>query len=230
MFAKVSRLLAGAALLVAVALPVWSESKNGPSLPAAGQTFNFEEGTYRFVNNDAEFRDPTDAKWPNFFYGKGTGGQVVYQDGVLKGQVTMTFSNATQPNGDQSRRVLGELSQNEKYPTVTINIKSMGELGNKEVPVLDKKGTPTGKTRSESVYTPDVELKIGDKVVKINATIKAHFTTEKNSDKVDRLTLEVKAAIKAKDLGLKALPAEQEVVMTAWLNGGPASAPPKKKK
>jgi hypothetical protein len=227
MYAKVSRLLAGMALLVAVVLPVWAQSKNGPILPAAGQTFNFEEGTYRFVNNDAEFRDPTETKWPNFFWGKGTGGQVVYQDGALKGQVTMTFSNATQPNGDQSRRVLGELSQNEKYPAVTINIKSMGPLGTKEVPAFDKHGNPTGKTRNESVYTPDAELKIGEKVVKINATIKAQFIAEK--DQVNRLTLEVKAAIKAKDLGLKALPAEQEVVMTAWLNGGPAAAPKKKK-
>lgn len=168
-----------------------------PAAPAAPTYFRVISSFPKYVTADVEFRDPSGVKWPNFFYGKPAtdAGYITLAPPKPAAAFTLVCDKMAQANGDQSRRVLGELCPPGQPPPVTLTITGMGPLqaavnaGEKNAQVAELSGAlQVGNTR-----TP----------VKIAASFRPHGG--KGDEKNFALMVEGKFTLKAGDLGLKTL-------------------------
>ena len=177
----------------------------------------------KYITADIEFRDPSGAKWPNFFHGKPAteAGYIRLGPGQPAAAFTLFCDKMAQERGDQSRKVLGELSAPDKPPVVTLTIAGMGPIVSAAKSGKDK----VGQT-SELSGTLDVA---GRKVpVKAATTLRHH--SGKGDEKNRALMLDGKFTVKAADLGLKTLPAGAPIEVRFGLTAYPpqAATAPKK--
>jgi len=205
---------AAVVVIVPALLALAAAQKTRP-MPAPGQEFFFEPGSFRYYSADIEFRDPTDRKWPNFFYGKPAGGTHRYDPAAPQASFTVVFDKMAQPRGDQSRKVLGELCKGDAPPTVSLTVSAM------KPPAVEKVEVDTGKgkvIREVELCELDAVLAVGDR--KINIRPKASFNYHASREgAIERVSIEARFTIHAAALGLKDMPGDSEIAVRFCVNG-----------
>jgi hypothetical protein len=175
----------------------------------------------KYVTADIEFRDPTGAKWPNFFYGKpaNDAGVISLNPATPTASFALLCDKMAQDRGDQSQRVLGELCAPEKSPVVMLTITKMGPVQ----PVVAKGKDKAGST-AELMGTLDIA---GRKFpLKAQTTFRPH--EGKGDEKNAALFLEGKFSLKASDLGLKSLAPSAIIEVRFGLSAYPPQGEKKK--
>ncbi|MFP4106008.1 MAG: hypothetical protein ACLFVU_07950 [Phycisphaerae bacterium] len=171
--------------------------KNKPKLQD-GQTFHVTESYPRYVTVDMEFRDVADKKWPSFTYGRPVGkGTFTYTNNGPKGSFTLACDRICQPQGDQSRRVLGEIVRDAEIKPITFEVKSFGPA--KERTVTEKKGKGTRK-RTYNYAPAKGVLTIDGKAT----PIEAECTWEYPATVAKCMQITFRLEIDGKKLGLEA--------------------------
>ena len=151
----------------------------------------------KYVTADIEFRDSSGTKWPNFFYGKpaNDAGYISLAAPKPSASFELLCDKMAQANGDQSRRVLGELCPPGQSPPVKLTITGMGTL----------QASANAKEKNALAAELYGVLQVGNvkTPVKIAASFRRH--EGKGDEKKSALMVEGKFSLKAGDLGLKAL-------------------------
>jgi hypothetical protein len=188
-------------------------------LPQAGQEFVFSPEAPEYMTCNIDFRDPTDKLWPNFVGGRGTG-RLVYDVANPKGECTITFDRLNQKNGEQSRRVLGELIKPDQPFVVTLAVKSVGPFTEETITETDGKGKTKQRSALLSLLTGTLDV-AGRKVpFETKAQVKVN---------PDNLYFELHWTLQGKDLGLKAEGATGPIEVFAGLTAFDLQSLPKKK-
>lgn len=164
----------------------------------------------KYATVGIEFRDPSGAKWPNFFYGRpaDTAGHISLAPAAPSAAFTLRSERMVQEKGEQNRKVLGELAA----PVVTLSVASVSALH----PVVSKdKNKPT----MSAELSGTVEVGGLRTAFKAAATLRHH--DGKGDEKNTALMLEARATLKASDLGIKALPTNAHIEMRFDLTAYP---------
>jgi len=171
----------------------------------------------KYVTADIEFRDPTGAKWPNFFHGKPAtdSGVISLEAAKPAANFTLLCDKMAQDRGDQSRKVLGELCPPEKPPSVTLTITAMGPLQPAAAGAKDKAAATADLTGT---------LEIAGRKLPVKAATTFRNHEGKGDEKNRALMLDGKLTFKAADLGLKALPPAALIEMRFGLTAYPPKA------
>jgi hypothetical protein len=224
---RLSCVLAAAVLLAFVAAVAAKDP------PRAGTVFSFSATYPRHVTCDVEFRDPNEVRWPNFFYGKPAGdGTFTYDAKAPKAAFSLLCDRMCQRNGDQGRRVLGELCSDAKTPMVTFTATSMGPFQT-ETAETEGKGGKKGTKQVE--YAPvEGTLDVDGRKVSVKGKATMRFGYPKDGTEPDSVYMDIRFTINGTDLGLKspgaAGPINVRVGTTAYLTKGePAKDKPKGK-
>ena len=172
-------------------------AQKGSKLPPTGTVFHFKPTAPKWATCDLDFRDPTEKLWPNFLFGKpGEEGRLAFDPDGSAVRVVLKCDQMAQRNGEQTRRVIGEL-WTDKPPTASLTITSLGKWSKEIVDNENKKGKKT----IEYVAAEGVLELAGRKVpAKGRATMKFRF--EKKTDAAESVYLDMQFAVRAADLGL----------------------------
>ena len=205
-------------------------------LPGEGQRFKVEPLRYYTVM--VTFRDPRDRMWPTFFFGKPEDqGGFTYSSTDAQASFALSCPQIAQANGEQDRRVLGELIR-EKV------ISQKDEQGKTERKVLEPQvrfvlrrmspwrreeaATVRGNVkdiRTRTVCDVSGDLYVGDRKMPIeNNLCRGHFRVEaapvfkENPEARPNVAdLSLNFIIKGTDLGLKAPGAQGDIqVRITW--------------
>lgn len=182
------------------------------STPPTPQAYQLSPDFPRYHTAHIEFRDPSGARWPSFLYGKPAG------NGTLTltppaASFSLVLTNRPQKNGDQSRRVLGELFQTPAQGAATVRITGLGPV--------------TAGTAPETMQTTFLgTLEINGKQIPINAPAtlklnKAGRGDEKNEAILADFTLQTSPTT----LGLRTLPSESPITIRIALSAYAPSSP-----
>ncbi len=163
--------------------------------PVIPTEFRVTSAFPKYVTADLEFRDPTGVKWPTFLYGKPANdtGKIVLDTAKPTAAFALLCDKAAQDKGDQSRRVLGSLTQ---PITATLTITAVGALGPVEKP---KSGKPAHSAEMTGT------LEIGGKKIPVKAKTNLVQHDGKGDEKNRALMLDGQFSLKGTDLGLPAL-------------------------
>jgi hypothetical protein len=187
----------------------------------AAPAFTVTAAFPKYVTADIEFRDPTGAKWPNFFYGKpGPNPGIISLDPAKPAaSFTLLCDKMSQDRGDQTRRVLGELCPPEKAPAVTLTITALGAF---------QPPAPGAKDKNKASATADLTgtLEIAGRKVPVKAATALRNHDGKGDEKNAALMLDGKFSLKAADLGLKTLPPGATVEVRFGLTAYPSPPAP----
>lgn len=205
-----------------VALVVVAAVLHAQSTPPVPAVFSFEPQGFKFINHDAEFRDPSDVLWPNFYVGRPAAGGLLTLGPTPTINLTVVYDQMLQKAGDQSRRVLGELCKPGEFPLVTLTLNHLGGL----------KQEPSKNGKSKFVkYGAQLEgvLQVGER----RAPIKGEgvLTLFPGPGGVQRIMVDATVDLKPAELGLTKLPVDAVVRVRLTTNGrpaGPATTPPAK--
>ncbi len=163
--------------------------------PADGTEFKLAPDAPKYVTADIEFRDPTGAKWPNFFYGKpAAAGTFTFHSKTPSAAFTLTCDKMAQKLGDQSRRVLGDITPEDKPPAVAFALTKCGEV--KPIANPEKNG-PKEQFASEGTLT------VGGKPAKVAGSGTWKFNYGKDGEFPESIQLSLRFDAKGTDLGLK---------------------------
>lgn len=193
-----------------------------PPTPAAPAFYRVISSFPKYVTTDVEFRDPSGVKWPNFFYGKPATdtGYINLDPAKPAAAFSVLCDKMAQANGDQSRRVLGDLCPAGQAPQVTLAITGMGPL----------QAATNAKEKNTQVADCTGFLQIGAAKVPVRIAVSFRPHGGKGDEKNIALLVEGKFTLKAGDLGLKSLapgaPIEGRFGLTAY---PPQVAAPTKK-
>ena len=198
-------------ILLALSLP----AAPAPAPPAP--VFRVISTFPKYHTADIEFRDPSGAKWPNFFYGKPATETGFLNLTPAKPAATFTLlcDKMSQDRGDQSRKVLGELCTPEKFPTVTLTITAM-------TPPQD--APATGKDKGTQTTELTGTLDLAGRKIPIQATTKLRHHNGKGDEKNAALMLDGRLTLTAAELGLKSLPATAPIQIRFGLTAYPPGA------
>ena len=203
--------------------------KTPPVMPAEGTLYTFEPDYVRWNTVDAEIRDALDAYWPNFLYGKPASGSLTYSASGLKVEnLVVECPNICQPQGDQRRRVLGELAKDPNRPIkLTFTLTSLGPVKTDEKKSVDSKGKEA--IRTVEFCEGKASLDISGRKVNVTPNVAVRYgkVVEKNLDKV---MLSAYFTVKGRELGLTGSQAESDIDFRVSFQGWPASSAPAKKK
>lgn len=187
---------------------VGQSSKAPTRTVAPGAKFTFLPTVPKHVTVDAEFRDRAGKLWPSFFYGRPAEGAVVFPEPDRpQAAVTVSCPNAAQPEGDQSKRVLGSLFMAGKPPTVNFTLSELGLQKTIEVKDTDSRGKEI--TRVTTYYDGKGVLAVGDRKIAVTPRVTVRpkggeTKSAKPGDVVTATSVNVAAffTLPAKDLGL----------------------------
>ena len=173
----------------------------------------------KYVTADIEFRDPTGAKWPNFFYGKpaNDAGVINLSPANPAASFALLCDKMSQDRGDQSRRVLGELCPPEKPPAVTLTVIKMG-------PVQPAAAGAKGKDKEASTAELTATLDIAGRKTPVKASTAFRRHDGKGDEKNAALMLDGRFALKASDLGLRTLAPAAVIEVRFGLTAYPPTA------
>jgi hypothetical protein len=174
-----------------------SAEKKNKQPPAPGTVFLFTPATPKYATCDVEFRDPGDNLWPNFFYGKpAADGAFTFDPVKPKGTFTLVCDTMVQRNGEQGRRVLGDLVKGGKPPVVTLTVQSFAAVRTEMV--------EAGKGPKKIDYYPaEVVLEMAGKKVAAPARVASKFVYGKAGETPESISFEIQFTVKPQDLGLQ---------------------------
>ena len=188
--------------------------------PAPPTEFRVTSAFPKYVTADIEFRDPTGAKWPNFFGGKpaNDAGAISLDPAKPAASFALLCDKMAQDKGDQSRRVLGELCPPEKPPAVTLTITGMS------APQPATGGKDKDKASLIADLTGTLEIAGRKLPVKAATTFRNH--SGKGDEKNTALMLDGKFTLKPADLGLKTLAPAAAIEVRFGLTAYPSPPAP----
>ncbi len=189
--------------------------------PAPPTEFRVTSAFPKYVTADIEFRDPTGAKWPNFFSGKpaNDAGVISLSPSKPSASFTLLCDKMAQDRGDQSRRVLGELCPPEKPPPVTLTITAMSAPQPPAAGAKDK-----DKAASTADLTGTLEIAGRKLPVKAVTTFRNH--SGKGDEKNAALMLDGKFTLTPADFGLKTLAPASVIEVRFGLTAYPSPPAP----
>lgn len=208
-------------LIVLLSSLAMSAALAAQTAPTPVTSFRFEPQGFKFINHDAEFRDPSDRMWPNFYTGRPTAGGVLNMGATPSVNLTIVYDQMVQKNSDQSRKILGELCAKGEFPVVTLTLNQLSGV-KYEAPKNNKE-----KNRRYSAQLAGT-LQIGARRTPV--TPDGVITLFMKDDKPERITLVATVTCKPADLGLAKLPPDTVIKIRLTTNGTPGSATPPAKK
>ena len=185
-----------------------------PAPAPSGAFYRVISSSPKYVTANLEFRDPTGAKWPNFFYGKpATDTGHLRLDGSKSiANFTLLLDKMAQDKGDQSRKVLGDLCAPEKYPAITLTVTGMS---------APQDAATGGKDKGTQVAELTGTLELGGRKIPVKIPTKLRPHNGKGDEKNAALFLDGKATLPASALGLKTLAAETPIEIHFGLSAYP---------
>ncbi len=184
--------LAAAVLALAPAAAVAQKVAKKP--PADGAAFKLSPAAPKYVTADVEFRDPTDAKWPNFFYGKpAADGTFTYSAKQPGGTFTLLCDKMAQKTGDQSRRVLGGIAPEGTVPAVTFTLTGCGPVA---------ANPAAAKNAPKEQFPVKGTLVVGGKSVSVAGTGTWRWSYGKDGEFPESVQLAFAFPVKGQDLGV----------------------------
>jgi len=182
--------------------------------PAATNAYRFAPDFPKYVTAHVEIRDPSDGRWPSFFYGKPATNGFIQIDSARSGaSFLLVCDKRPQENGDQSRRVLGESFDQPKKGSVALEINGMSAVES----VAGKKGT------LQTTFTGTLDV-AGHRVpVKATGILRPHAAgrgDEKNESLIGELQFDTTAG----ELGLKTMAAAAPLHVRATFTAYAANA------
>ena len=160
--------------------------------PAPPTEFRVTSAFPKYVTADIEFRDPTGAKWPNFFHGKpaNDAGAISLDPAKPAASFALLCDKMAQDKGDQSRRVLGALPQ-PLAATLTITAMTAPQ--------------PAAKSKSKATHTAELTgtLELAGRKLPVRAQAGCWLHDGKGDEKNRALMLDGAFSIKGTDLGLR---------------------------
>ncbi len=196
------------ALLIALSLSTHAQE--------VGTSFTVTSAFPKYVTADIEFRDPTGAKWPNFFYGKPSGdvGAIELNPTKPSASFTLVCDKMAQDRGDQSRRVIGELCGPEKFPVVTLAVTGVGSF---------QPAVGGSKDKNKPATTAELSgtLELAGRKFPVKALTSFRQHDGKGDEKNAALMIDGKFTIKASTLGLKTLAPTADIEVRFGLTAYP---------
>ncbi len=168
--------------------------------PPAGAVFHLSPQFPKYATCDIEFRHPEEKKWPNFLYGKpAQAGTFTYDLQAPSVSLVLQFDHLVQKNGEQDRRVLGELIQPGQSLPMTLRLTKAEPFQKVKIERLEK-----GKlvTKEEERLPVEGELTVQGKKIPLRGLMQVKYIYGKNSDTPETVALELTATIEGKLLGL----------------------------
>lgn len=221
-----TRILAAICALLLSILPTLLTAAPAPA--PTGALYRVISSSPKYVTADLEFRDPSGAKWPNFFYGKpATDTGYLRLDGLKSlANFTLLLDKMAQDKGDQSRKVLGDLCAPEKYPAITLTITGMS---------APQDAATGGKDKGTQSADLTGILDLGGHKIPIKIPTKLRPHNGKGDEKNAALFLAGKLTLPASALALKSPPADGPIEIHLGLSAYPpqsaqATPPTKPKK
>ena len=172
-------------------------------------------------------------RWPNFAYGRSVQGELAWREGKFTGQATVSCSHWVQQEGDQRRRVLGELltggSTNE-LPAMTFTVSDLGEMKTQEIPVTDAPGKGKPAVKFVRYVEAQGKLEFAGRTLTVPVKCVIKYQTKLADNGVPGLAMETFFTVKGRDLGLTAM-ANDEIDMRVGMRGTlTKSSPPTAKR
>jgi hypothetical protein len=169
--------------------------------PPAGKVYLLRPDAPGWATCDLDVRDPSDDLWPNFFYGRpGVVGAFTYDPKKPKATFVLNCDQRAQRNGDQSRRVLGDLLKGNAALGARFTVLSLGGPRSEEEETTDAKGRTS---RRPVEYTPfRGTLELGDRQVNVNGKATYRFSKAGSDGTPESVYLELRFSVKGRDLGL----------------------------
>jgi len=203
-------LVAALATPVIAAAPAAARSSKPKKAPVEGQEFRFSPKGPKYVTCDVEFRDPDGAMWPMFFYGRPSrDGSYTFRAQSPSASFSFTCDKMCQPNGDQSRKVLGELAGPGEPPTVSFEAKSMGPFQTKTREYKDRKGRTKKKSYEYSMMKG--VLTVRGKRIDIEGEATCKYRYDRNATKPSSVYIEATFMVAKHDLGLRTAAVPEEL-------------------
>ncbi len=192
--------------------------------PRAGQVFQLAPDFPKYVSAHVEFRDPAGARWPSFFYGRmATNGAIRFDFALPSANAVLDCDKRPQKEGDQSRRVLGELfSGTNVVGGVRLHVTGMGPI------------TAGADAKRTGVFQTTVlgQLEVAGRKLPVNAPASLRYNAAgRGAEKNEALMVELGFEVKAGDLGLKTFAASDPIRVRSGFTAyaADAAAKPKRK-
>jgi hypothetical protein len=167
------------------ASPKGQPARRTGSEPPAGTVYQFSPNFPRWTVADAEFRDSSGKRWPNFLYGRNVSGSIKWDPIRPEGAFAVACPNWCQTQGDQNRRVLGGLFVEGKPPKVGFAVTAINAAREDEFARSDRNGKP--QTLAVTAHEAKAELTLGDRAIPVTAqlVIRQGRVTESQIEKLD---------------------------------------------
>jgi hypothetical protein len=176
------------------------DKKPAKQKPAPPKVYLLRPQAPNWVSADVEVRDPAGNLWPNFFYGKPVGtGTFTYDAKKPKASFTLFCDRLVQRNGDQGRRVLGDLLTDNASLTAKLTVSSLTAVRKEDEEITDGPGSTSWRSSEFMPFTGTLEL--GDQQVDVNGKARYRFTNPPNGGP-ETVSLDLRFKVKGSDLGL----------------------------
>jgi hypothetical protein len=162
--------------------------------PPDGTVFRLAPDAPKHATADVEFRDPDDKRWPNFFYGKpAAAGTFTFDAKKPAGAFTLTCDKMAQKQGEQARRVLGDVTPEGAVPAVTFTLTKCGEVA---------AAKDADKNAPKEAFPVEGTLAVGGKAAAVAGVGTWKWNYGKDAEVPESVQLTLRFAVKGTDLGL----------------------------
>jgi len=195
--------------------------------PDEGTVFHFSPQYPKWVTVDAEIRDQAGKLWPGFLYGKPVEGGLTVTAGGFDGEITVACTSVCQPQGDPSRRLLGELLRDpQQPPSLVFRLGSLGPVMTEEIKTVEN---GKDKVRKVDYREGKATLEFAGKKLPVVPRVTSGFTTARDGP-INGVRLNAYFTLKAGELGLSAVPANELIDVRVGMSGTTLTQPPPKSK
>lgn len=202
------------------------KGKDGQTEPEAGTVFHFSPTYPKWVTVDAEFRHQAGKLWPGFMYGKPVDGALTATAGGFDGELTAACTSLCQPDGEPGRRLLGAwMGDSKQPPSVVFRLGSLGPAMTAEIKAVEK-GKDT--VRIVDYREGKGTLEVAGKKLPVVPRITTTYTTDKEGA-VNGVRINAYVTVRAGELGLAAVPANDLIDIRLGMSGTTLTQPPPKK-
>jgi hypothetical protein len=202
------------------------KGKGEQTEPDEGTVFHFSPTYPTWVTVDAEFRHQAGTLWPGFMYGKPVDGGLTATAGGFDGEFTVACTSMCQPAGDPAPRLLGEwMGSSEQRPSLVFRLGSLGPALTAEIKAVEK-GKET--VRTVGYREGKGTLEVAGKKLPVVPRITTDYTTNKEGT-INGVRMNAYVTVRAGDLGLAAVPADDLIDIRLGMSGTTLTQPPPKK-
>ncbi|MGL6074684.1 MAG: hypothetical protein ACRC8S_11030 [Fimbriiglobus sp.] len=201
------RCVAIVSLILFLAPSAWAQKKKQIP-PQDGAIFKLDTASPKWATADLELRDAKGDLWPSFVYGKpAQNGTFTWDAKKPKADFALVFDRAAQKNGDQSRRVLAQVSGT-SLP-VKMEVTELGEM----ITIKDEKNKNTPAMPAKGAIV------LGGRTVPLTGQATYKWFYPKDAEFPDSILLTLKFSTSGESLGLGKLETVQiQANLTAYLN------------